>query len=127
MNPTASIEKSILVSSSSKGGHGRGDRFTCLMIGVISNVSTVAALDIKNQCWDLHGCPLDLTPCSSPCGGFGNGRGGGCPGGKQLSGHSVTSTSTKLSTMPSVSTPLASYDVDVLSNDKIAAFKHFVS
>lgn len=107
MIPIPSVEKSALVSSSSRGCRGSfmgrdrcgrstyssndRDRLKCEHCGHFRH--------IKDQCWDLHGYPPDLTPHFSPHGGFGNGQGGGRPSEQRLSAHSITSTPTKLSTM----------------------------
>lgn len=126
MNLAPSIEKSALVSSLSRGGRGnfmgrgRGgrpthlfedcDRLKCEHCGRFRH--------IKDQCWDLHGCPPDLATCFAPHGGFVNGKGGGRSGGQRPNAHLVASTSIELSTQP----PSAPSDIGGLSSDEIAAF-----
>lgn len=102
-NPTSLIEKTALVSSSSRGGHGshgRGksthlsddrDRLNCEHCGCFKHT--------KDQCWDLHGLPPDLTSRPSS-------RGGGRLS-EGYSAHSVASTSSKLSIMPPITLPPA--------------------
>lgn len=71
MNLTSTIEKTALVSRSSRGGYGsfpgrgRGgslgnsskdrDWLKCEYCG--------RSRHNNDQCWDLHGRPQDLTPC----------------------------------------------------------------
>lgn len=134
MNPTPSIEKSALVSSSSRGdrggfiGRGRGskssylsddrDRLKCEHCG--------RSRHTNDQCWDLYRRPPDLISRSPSHGGFGNGRGGDRLDGHQPNAHSVTSTPTKLPIASSISTPPAAHDVSTLSSDEIVALKRFV-
>lgn len=130
MSLAPSIEKSALVSSSSRGGrgnfmgHGRGGRSAHLSEDrdSLKYEHCNRFRHTKDQCWDLHGRPPDLTTHSAPHGGFVNGRGGGRSGGQRPSAHSVTSTSTELSTQP----PLAPSDIGGLSSDEITAFRRFV-
>lgn len=122
MIPVPSIEKFALVSNSSRGGRGGRstyssddrDRLKCEHCGHFRHTN--------DQCWDLHGRLLDLAPRSSTCGGFGNGREGGCPGKRRPSAHSFTSTPTELSIMTPALPPLASPNICVLSSDEITSF-----
>lgn len=134
MNLPSSIEKSTLVSTTTRGGRGgnswRGcggrqnftfderDRLKCKHCG--------RSRHTKEQCWDLHGRSLDLPPRLFQRGGSGNGRGGGRFGPSRLHAHSTTSTPTEMASMALVTVSSSPLDGG-LFRDEIEVFKHFIS
>lgn len=126
----SSIENSTLVLSTFRGGRdsfmgrGRGGRSTYFLDDQdrLKCEHHSCFRHTEDQCWDLHGCPLDLALWSPSCGGFNTGRGGGRLGGQRPSAHLVTSLPTELPIMP----PTSPY-IGALSSEEIVAFRHFVS
>lgn len=140
MNVTSSIEKSALVSNSTKGycggftKCGRGDRLSNFSYDKdqldrdqLKCEHCDRSRHTKQQCWDLHGWPHDQTSRSFPQGGSSTGQGGRWFGGNKHSAHLVTSVTPNVPPMVPSSLPSASTDGGGLSSEEIAAFHQFVS